>query len=60
MGEQTALFYARIYSDLKRAGTPIPTGDVWIAASSMEAGEVLITSDAHFQHIAGLLVRGGA
>ncbi len=60
MGEQTALFYARIYSDLKRAGTPIPINDVWIAASSMEAGAVLITSDAHFQHIAGLLVKSRA
>jgi len=60
MGEQTALFYARVYSDLSRAGTPIPINDVWIAASSMEAGAVLITSDAHFQHIAGLLVKSGA
>jgi tRNA(fMet)-specific endonuclease VapC len=31
----TAEFYAHIYSVLRKKGTPIPTNDIWIAASAM-------------------------
>ena len=36
--EETADFYAVIVLALKRAGTPIPTNDIWIAAHAPEAG----------------------
>jgi tRNA(fMet)-specific endonuclease VapC len=54
--EQTALFYAEIYSGLKRQGTPLPINDVWIAACTVESGAVLISDDAHFKRIPGLFI----
>ena len=47
--------YSRIAEQLKRQGTPIPTNDIWIAAQTMEHGAELITSDEHFENIAGLV-----
>ena len=52
----TADTYALIYRDLRRKGRPIPTNDIWIAASAVEMGSVLFSFDAHFQQIDGLRV----
>lgn len=46
--EETAERYSFIYRDLKDRGSPIPTNDLWIAASVMEAGAGLLTADRHF------------
>jgi len=51
---QTADSYALVYSGLRRKGQPIPTNDLWIAASALEHGAALLTRDAHFAHIDGL------
>lgn len=50
----TADIYALVYAALRRKGQPIPTNDLWIAASSLEHGAALLTLDAHFQNIDGL------
>lgn len=50
----TADLYALVYAALRRKGRPIPTNDLWIAASSLEHGAALLTLDAHFQDIDGL------
>ncbi|MEI6809001.1 MAG: type II toxin-antitoxin system VapC family toxin [bacterium] len=47
--------YGLLVSQLTRQGTPIPTNDIWIAATALEAGARLITYDPHFQHIPGLI-----
>jgi len=52
----TADLYALVYAALRRKGQPIPTNDLWIAASSLEHGAALLTLDAHFQNIDGLRV----
>jgi tRNA(fMet)-specific endonuclease VapC len=49
--EATTHFYAEIYADLRRAGTPIPTNDIWIAALTLQHGLILFTRDQHFEHI---------
>ncbi len=54
--DTTADFYATIYANLRRKGRPIPTNDIWIAASTMEHGAILITRDQHFAHIENLRV----
>lgn len=54
--EQTALVYAEIYTSLKRKGSPIPLNDVWIAAAALEQGAILMSEDAHFRQIEGLLL----
>ncbi|NDG41397.1 MAG: type II toxin-antitoxin system VapC family toxin [Betaproteobacteria bacterium] len=51
---QTADSYALVYSGLRRKGQPIPTNDLWIAASALEHGAGLLTRDAHFAQIDGL------
>ena len=53
---ETAERYARIYAYLRRNGRPIPTNDLWIAASAMEHSATLLTADAHFLHIPHILV----
>lgn len=54
--EETAIRYAAILNALWEAGTPVPTNDIWIAASAMQHGLVLLTADAHFKHIRHVLV----
>ncbi len=53
----TAEHYARLFVQLKRAGTPIPDSDLWIAALALEHDLPLITRDRHFEHVPQLLRR---
>ncbi len=55
IGKITSDRYSRIAAKLRQQGTPIPTNDIWIAAQAMELGTELITSDRHFEKIAGLV-----
>lgn len=43
--------HGEIERALRRAGKPIPTNDIWIAASAMQHGLVVLTTDEHFDHI---------
>lgn len=55
--EETSEFYAKIYWDLKTKGKPVPSNDMWVAASAMRHGLALFTFDGHFKNIDGLLLR---
>jgi len=48
--------YAALVKALRRGGTPIPTNDIWIAATTMELGARLLAYDGYFGHVAGLIV----
>ena len=37
-----------------QAGTPMPTNDIWIAASAIQHDCPLFTQDAHFKNVPGL------
>jgi tRNA(fMet)-specific endonuclease VapC len=52
---ETADFYAFTLNNLKVAGTPIPTNDIWIAAVAFQHGYKLFSKDRHFNLIPGLL-----
>jgi tRNA(fMet)-specific endonuclease VapC len=52
---ETAERYARLFVQLKRAGTPIPDNDIWIAALVLEHDLLLVTRDSHFTQIPQLL-----
>jgi hypothetical protein len=52
---ETAEQYARLFVQLKRAGTPIPDNDLWIAALTLQHDLLLITHDRHFACIPQLL-----
>ena len=41
-------------SALRRAGKPLPSNDVWIAAHAIESGSVLVSYDGDFGAVAGL------
>lgn len=55
MGEETAHCYAVIKTALKKAGTPIPINDVWIAASAMQYGLTVVTTDNDFERVSQII-----
>lgn len=55
--DEAAQIYAEIVVALRRAGTPIPTNDIWIAALAARAGAPVLTYDAHFAEIARVSAR---
>jgi tRNA(fMet)-specific endonuclease VapC len=50
-GRETAEHYARMFVQLKRAGTPVPDNDLRIAALALEHDLTLVTRDRHFERI---------
>jgi predicted nucleic acid-binding protein len=46
---ETATRYVVIVDGLRRSGRPIPTNDLWIAASAMQHGLRLMATDRHYQ-----------
>lgn len=54
--EQTTHHYARLFMQLRRQGTPIPTNDVWIAALVSQHNLTLLSADTHFAHLPQLPV----
>ena len=56
--EQVAQIYAEIVVALRKAGRPLPTNDIWIAACAARTGATVLTFDAHFAEIdrVGVLV----
>lgn len=46
-----ARHYGRFFVDLRRAGTPIPINDIWIAATTVDCGGHVLTFDEHFDKL---------
>lgn len=53
---ETAAQYAVVYRELRRHGRPIPTNDMWIAASALQHGFAVLSADGHFHEVPGLHV----
>ena len=51
--ENTATHYAEIRDELKRAGTPIPSNDVWIAALCRQHQVPVLSRDGRFDYVDG-------
>jgi len=49
--EQTSERYAVIVQSLRMRGTPIPTNDLWIAASAMQHGLKVLSTDQHYLEV---------
>lgn len=49
--EQTTHFYAQLFAQLRRQGTPIPINDVWIAALAIQHRYALLTFDTDFDRL---------
>ncbi|UBF24491.1 PIN domain-containing protein [Kovacikia minuta CCNUW1] len=54
--DRTAEYYATIYRSLRSKGQPIPTNDMWIAATAFQHNLALFSYDNHFQAIDDILV----
>ena len=54
--DEAADRYAVILTSLWKAGTPVPTNDIWIAASAMQHGLRVLTTDEHYCHINQVVV----
>ena len=50
--DEISRYYADIVVDLRTAGTPVPTNDIWIAATAARAGVPVLTFDTHFRRMA--------
>ena len=46
-----ARIYGEIFADLRKRGRPLPTNDLWIAATAVRAGAVVLTFDTQFEAI---------
>jgi tRNA(fMet)-specific endonuclease VapC len=53
---ETAERYSAILTYLWSKGTPLPTNDLWIAATAMQYGLKLITTDGHFRNVPHIIV----
>jgi predicted nucleic acid-binding protein len=51
----TAEYYARVYSGLRKKGNPIPTNYMWIAATGLQYNLALFSYDKHFRAVDGLI-----
>lgn len=50
--ENVARIYGEVFAELRGQGRPVPTNDLWIAATAVHVGATLLTFDAHFRAIA--------
>jgi tRNA(fMet)-specific endonuclease VapC len=48
---QSTHHFARLFLQLRRQGTPIPTNDLWIAALAVQHDLALFSRDGHFEHL---------
>jgi len=46
--------YGALIKALRRAGTPIPSNDVWIGATALSANGTVLTRDSHFDLVPGV------
>lgn len=52
--ERTTIPYSAVRAELKRAGTPIPANDAWIAALCRQHSLPVISRDRHFDAVSGI------
>ena len=46
--------YGELFKILKKRGKPIPTNDLWIAATVLQTGAKLASLDSHFKELPGI------
>ncbi len=51
---EVARRYGQVFARLRRAGTPIPVNDIWIAAATIDCGGRLLTFDQDFDRVESL------
>ena len=56
LDQDVVLHYARIRAHLESQGTPIGPNDTLIAAHALALGATLVTADAEFSRVPGLMI----
>jgi tRNA(fMet)-specific endonuclease VapC len=56
LADAIADVYARIKLATQRQGTTVDENDLWIAATALHLGAVLVTADSDFQRVPGLVL----
>ena len=56
INQETSERYAAIINYLWEQGTPIPTNDLWIAATAMQHGLKLVTTDGHYRNVPQIII----
>ena len=51
---ETTAHYAELRTELQRAGTPIPSNDVWIGALCRQHSLPILSQDRHFDWMKGV------
>jgi tRNA(fMet)-specific endonuclease VapC len=54
VNEDTTVSYAALRNELKKAGTPIPSNDAWIAALCRQHRIPILSRDQHFDLVSGI------
>lgn len=54
INEQSTHHYAAISTELRHAGKPLPTNDLWIAALCRQHALPLLSRDRHFDAVSGV------
>src|SRR5689334_8742203 len=52
---ETTRIFGRLFVQLRKAGTPVPTNDLWIASLALQHQLTVLTRDSHFHKIAQLM-----
>jgi predicted nucleic acid-binding protein len=52
--ERTTFSYSAVRTELRKAGTPIPSNDIWIAALCRQHSLPLLSRDRHFDLVSGI------
>lgn len=52
--QAVAILYGKFFAELRRAGTPVPVNDIWIAASALHVRAQLVTFDSDFSRFRDL------
>lgn len=56
LSNKTTVIYGLIYTRLKKAGKPIGSNDMWVAALALEHDCLLVTLDSDFKQVPDLLI----
>lgn len=56
ISDETTKYYAAIYKQLRAKGRPIPTNDIWIAATAQEFKIPVFSYDKHLHFVDDLFV----
>ena len=52
----SSIVLGELVRELRENGTPIPTNDIWIAATAFETASRVLSFDTHFGLVPGLLM----